>query len=189
MAKDTKVQICSKALMILGIEEDIENIDTGTSLWEKRCALIYDDAREYCLTQLIPTFAITPEPYQVTQDTDGLFQIPSDSLRVLLVNDKPNKFREIGGTIQCDFNPGTTIDIIYVKNISDTGSFTREFSQMLSNEVAIMLAPLTKEVAKINYASTVLMQKRREFAGINAQKAKIKKTETIPFIGKGFFYR
>ena len=36
MSKDTKVEICNKALMILGIEEDVENIDKPSTRWETR---------------------------------------------------------------------------------------------------------------------------------------------------------
>ena len=60
---------------------------------------------------------------------------------------------------------------------------------MLANELAILLAPLTKDNAKIAYANTTLQQNRKEYAGINAQKTKIKKIESRPFIGKGWFYR
>ena len=188
MSKDTKVEICNKALMILGIEEDVENIDKPSTRWEKRCAMYYDAAREQALTQLIPSFAITSKPVRITRTTDGEFLIPQDCLRVLRVNNKGNNFHEIGGTIQCDFITDTYIDILYVRNIEDTGLFPNEFSLILSNELAILLAPLTKDQLKINYANTTLVQKRREYAGVNAQKTKIKKIEKRPFIGMGWFY-
>lgn len=188
MANKTKVEICNQALMILGIEEDVENIDTPSTRWEKRCAMYYDSAREKALTQLIPSFAITSKPVRITRTTDGEFPIPQDCLRVLRVNNKGNHFHEIGNTIQCDFMTRDFIEIIYVKNVVDTGEFPVEFALQLSNELAILLAPLTKDQAKINYAQTALMQNRREYAGVNAQKTKIKKIEKIPFIGQGWFY-
>lgn len=189
MNKKTKVEICNDALMLLGIEEDVEDIDTPKSRWEKRCASLYDTARRKALTMLIPSFAITPDPVQITKNTKNQFVIPQDCLRVLRVNKKGNEFHEIGGTIQCDFYVGETIDITYIIDVEDTGRFSPEFAYVLANELAIMLAPLTKEQQKINYAATALVQNRREYAGINAMKTKIKKIERRPFIGDGWFYR
>lgn len=186
--KKTKVEICNLALMILGVEEDVENIDSPDTRWEKRCSMNYDDARQKALTQLIPAFSVTPDPVRILRNTDGAFVIPQDCLRVLRVNNKGNEFHEIGGTIKCDFTVGDFIDIMYVQDIEDTGRFPPEFAMQLANELAILLAPLTKDQAKINYAQTALTQNRREYAGINAQKTKIKKIESRPFIGKGWFY-
>ena len=188
MTRYTKIDICNQALMILGIEEDVANIDTPSTRWEKRCARYYDAARQKFLTLSIPSFAITPQPIQITKTTDGLFPIPTDSLRVLRVNGKGNEFHEIGGTIQCDFMTSDNISVQYVKDIEDLGIYTPEACLMFANELAILLAPLTKDKAKISYANTTLVQQRREYSGINAQKTKIKKTEKRPFIGKGWFY-
>lgn len=189
MANTTKIDICNQALMILGIEEDVANIDTPSTRWEKRCARYYDAARQKFLTLSIPSFSITPQPIQITSTTDGLFLIPKDSLRILRVDGRGNGFHEIGNTIQCDFATQKSISIQYVRDVRDLGEYTPEGCMMLANELAILLAPLTKDNAKISYANTTLVQQRREYSGINAQKTKIKKIEKRPFIGKGWFYR
>lgn len=189
MAKQTQIDICNQALMILGIEEDVANIEKPSTRWEKRCARYYEPARQKFLTLAMPSFAITPEAINITTKTDGLFYIPADCLRVLRVNGRGTGFHEIGGTIQCDFATSDTISVQYVKDTQDLGVYTAEGCLMLANELAILLAPLTKDNAKIAYANTTLQQNRKEYAGINAQKTKIKKIESRPFIGKGWFYR
>lgn len=190
MAKKTKVQICQDALTILGIEESISNIDTPNTVWEKRCAMFCDVARETMLTELMPSFAITPEPIRITQNTNKQFPVPSDSLRVLFVDGKSKEFHEIGGTIKCDFiTTKPYIEVIYIKNEKDTGLFSAFDCYMWAVELAIRLAPLTKNKDKMNYAQNVLMQQRSEYAGVNAQKIKINKKSKRPFIGMGWFYR
>lgn len=188
MAKYTQIDICNQALMILGIEENVANIERPATRWEKRCAMYYEPARQKFLTLALPSFSITPEPIQITQTTNKLFMIPADSLRVLTVDGHANDFHEIGGTIRCDFTTKETISVEYVRDIQDLGIYTPEACLMLANELAILLAPLTKDNAKINYANTTLVQNRREYAGINAQKIRIKKIKKRPFIGMGWFY-
>lgn len=186
----TKNDICNQALIILGIEEEIRNIDQPTTRWEKRCAMLYDKARRNSLNLMMPSFAITDTPEIINPDTQGKYPVPSDCLRVLKVNGVAgDKIHELNGFIKTDFPVSNYIEIEYLKDIKSTGLFSPEFELVCSHELAIMLAPLTKDNSKINYAQTTLVQKRNEYAGINASKIRIKKRSDMAFKGSGFFYR
>lgn len=189
MANITPIQLCNMALTLLGVEEEVENIDTPETRWEKRCAMFFEVSRINAITLLIPSFAITPKPVPITANSNGDFIIPSDCLRVLEVDGHTgNEIHEIGGMIITDFPIKDTIQVRYLKNISSTGLMPAEFFPEWANELAILLAPLTKDNSKITFANNVLIKNRQEFAGINAQKIKIKKKNSFPFRGHGFFY-
>lgn len=179
MFNETPVSLCNRALGILGVEEDVANIDdpSPNNVWEQRCKREYRTALALALVEYMPSFAITPRGVRINRNADGAFRTPADSLKVIEVNGLcGDDIHEIGGEIQCDYPlHGDCIEIKYVKLIEQTGLWSPEFQALFPFELAVKLAPYLSDSGKLSQAMTLRDRMRAETGGVNAQRVRIKR--------------
>ena len=105
MFNETPVSLCNKALSLIGVEDEVSNIEDPSpqSVWEQRCAKVYRPTLQVALALYMPSFAVTPRPVKIARSGDGTFKIPAESLKILSVDGYcGDDIHEIGGEIQCD---------------------------------------------------------------------------------------
>lgn len=179
MFNESKVSLCNIALGLIGVEEEVANIDNPSpeNIWEQRCAKIYRRTLLLCLGLYMPSFAITPNPVRITRSTDGSFKIPADSLKILSVNEFcGDDIHEIGGEIQCDYPlHGDTIEVEYVRAVEQTGLWSPEFQSLFPYDLAVALAPYLSDSGKLQQAISLRDRKRAEVGGLNAQRVRLKR--------------
>lgn len=177
MLNETKASLCTIALGLIGVEEDVADIDNPTTVWEQRCAKVYRRTLLLCLGIYMPSFAITPKPVKITRSADGSFKIPADSLKIISVNKMcGDDIHEIGGEIQCDYPlHGNTIEVEYVKAEERTGMWSPEFQSLFPYDLAVALAPYLSDSGKLQQAIQLRDRKRAEVGGLNAQRVRLKR--------------
>lgn len=134
MASD--VQICNRALIRLGA-------DTITALTEdtkegRLCNILYDQLRKALLRSHPWNFAIGRAALAASVDTPAFeftysYPLPADCLRVWTLYNSDAKYQIEGRNLLTDAD---TVQIIYIKNITDTESFDPLFSSILSLRIA-----------------------------------------------------
>lgn len=179
MFNESKVSLCNIALGLIGVEDEVSDIDnpSETNVWEQRCNKVYRRTLLLALGLYMPSFAITPNPVKIPRSADGSFKIPSDSLKIISVNDySGDDIHEIGGEIQCDYPlHGDSIEVKYVKAVEQTGMWSPEFQALFPYELAVALAPYLSDAGKLNQAIVLRDKKRAEFGGLNAQRVRLKR--------------
>jgi hypothetical protein len=139
----SQVQICNLALTILGADRITAISDNAENA--KRLTAIYFSCLEDVLRAHPWNFAIARQQLAQLATTpvfgyDYEFQLPTDCLRVVEVNDGTNvvtDFKIEGRKLLCNY---TGIYIKYVSNVTDPNQYTSQFITVFSSRLAAELA-------------------------------------------------
>lgn len=178
MSNETPATMCNIALGILGVEDQVFNIDEPDqeNVWEKRANLIYNQILRKTLASFMPAFAITPEPVKIAKSGDGEHRTPADCLKLLEVDGMSgDDIHDYGGVIHCDFPVGDTIEIKYVRLIQETGLWSPEFQFYFPYELAVGFAGFLNDKSKRADAVALKNAALADMGGVNAQRVRMKR--------------
>ena len=136
----SEVQICNNALIKLGA-------DTITSLSDdtkpaRLCNQMYSILRDDLLRAHPWNFAITRLGLAQLSTTPAFeyafeYQLPSDCLRVLRIKARRAEYRIEGRKLLTD---ETTVELVYIKKVTDVSQFDSTFSDTLALKLASEIA-------------------------------------------------
>lgn len=178
MNNETPASLCCIALGILGVEDQVFNIDEPDpeNVWEQRAKLIYKQILRKTLASFMPSFAITPNPVKIARNTNGEHRTPADCLKLLSVDGMSgDDIHDFGGVIHCDFPVGDTIEIEYVRLIEETGLWSPEFQFYFPYELAVGFAGFLNDKGKRADAVALKNQALADMGGVNAQRVRMKR--------------
>lgn len=178
MYNETPASMCNIALGILGVEDQVFNIDDPDpeNVWEKRANLIYNQILRKTLASFMPTFAITPNPVKIAKSGDGEHRTPADCLKLLEVDGMSgDDIHDYGGVIHCDFPVGDTIEIKYVRMVDETGLWSPEFQFYFPYELAVGFAGFLNDKSKRADAVALKNAALADMGGVNAQRVRLKR--------------
>jgi ribosomal protein L24 len=167
----SKAQIFSYVTTLLG-QPSISNPD-GTDEAETACRQVYDISRQSLLEEHSWNFSLrraSLAPNSTAPAFDYLYSFnkPSDCLRILKMYNHRGRHKEEGGKILSDQN---TMNLIYVKDITDVVEFPPLFSQLLAVDIAIAVEyRITNQNVMQNKLFTLRTQLLIKAKMIDAQK-------------------
>lgn len=147
---NTEVSICSLALSYLG-EGPLIALDNTTA--EGQIALLHYPRQRNALLAAHPwNFAITRITLSESATTpnhhyDNAFQLPSDCLRVLEMDDEDYYEWEVENIdgVRYIVTDATTCKIKYISAVTNTALFSESFAQLLALRLAVSMAiPITR---------------------------------------------
>ena len=176
----TQSEICNMALSNLGLANNVTSIDDPETQTEKIFAQYYQLVLNKTLKRERPQFAIYDETISPVEFEDGTwhFLVPSYVLEVLRIGGFTEGWTiEHGEIIFIDgmysFNSDSTLDIKYVRALTDTGLFTDEFVELFAWELAAYCCGrLTQDSGMLQLAITGVQGARLEYQTINLRSAK-----------------
>lgn len=147
---NTQIDICNKALDLLGQAADIGNIEHPTTENEQICARWYWDTLDYVLRRYVWNFAIArkilPRDEQATPpfDYSDAYKLPSDNLRILAINGREDlgelDYDLAGGYLLLNNNGADSLKLKYIKRVKDVTLFDSGFCQLVSLFMALNMA-------------------------------------------------
>ncbi len=138
------VSICNKALYLLG--EDEIALLTDTTKQSRTCNVFFEPVRDALLRQFPWNFAVKRIALSrlTTAPSFGFanqYQLPSDCLRVLEVQDSSITWKVEGRVLLTDYD---SISIRYIQRITDPTQYDSQFVDLFSARLASEIAiPLT----------------------------------------------
>jgi hypothetical protein len=171
----SKVQIVNMALTQLGSNR-ITNITEDTEQARKANA-VYDLVRDEVMAAHPWNFAITRDSLAQLSDTpeygyDYQYQIPSDCLRVIDEEDYDTDFTIEGDKLLCN---ESSVNIRYIKRITDTTKYSPGFIIALSARLAAELAyPIAQSRTLAEQLFQVYLDKLKIAKSQDAQEDGIK---------------
>lgn len=180
MATYTKSQICNLALSLLGLDNNVVDIDEPTNHTEEVFAQYYDLVLDKILKRERPQFAIYDYTLIPTLYSDNTWHylVPSFAVEILRVNGATEGWTiEHGEILFVAGMPlsqsGDNLEIKYVGQVSDTGLFTEEWVELFAAELAYACAGrLTQDVNMIQLSMQFVQKARKEYQTINLRSAK-----------------
>lgn len=184
----SEVQICNSALIKLGL--DTLSSLTETNKRAKYCSKMYPILRDEVLYSHPWNFAVVRSQIARTTETpefgwDYEFALPSDCLRVLDVKDNEDgtlKY-EIGhnqGTLnRVLWSDESTMEIKYIKKVTDVTQFTPAFGEALAMRMAADLAnPLVQNRATAELWMSAYMEFVAKARSYDAQEGNFQRVIT-----------
>ena len=144
----TPVDICNKALDLLGQAADIGNIETPTTDNEKVCARWYNDTLGFLLRRYMWNFAVwsTELPKDLKARYYGYsdaFKLPSDFVRLVSINGEKAlniiDYKLAGGYLFLN-GYGDSISFEYIRCIKDVTKYDDGFKQLFTLYLATNMA-------------------------------------------------
>lgn len=144
----TPVDICNKALDLLGQVADIGNIETPTTDNEKICARWYGDTLGFLLRRYMWNFAVwcTELPKDLVvkyYEYSDAYKLPSDFVRLVSINGNRAlniiDYKLAGGYIFLN-GYGDSISFEYIRLIRDVTAYDDGFKQLLTLYLAANMA-------------------------------------------------
>lgn len=147
----SETDIANMAVMSIGIEKPIDNLQTDDSNEARYCRRFYPSTRDAMLRShpwncAIHRKAITPLASTPISDWDYQYQLPSNPycLRVLQVGEMGDDIDWVVEGRRLLTNEGTSIKLKYIKRITDTNEFDPLLVDAISIKLAIKIVmPLT----------------------------------------------
>ena len=149
MAK-SPIDICNKALDLLGQTADVGNIDKPTTENEQICARWYYDTLDFLLRRYVWNFAIAR--VEIARDvkntpafdyTDA-YELPSDFVRLLAINGRGDlahiDFDNANGFIMLNNHNAPSIELKYIERVTDVKKFDSGFVQLFALYLAMNMA-------------------------------------------------
>lgn len=175
----TKVQICNMALSNVGLHNIVVDIDNPTNSAEKCFNQYYDLVLHKVLKRERPQFALYDETLAPVAFADGTlhYVIPSYALEIVKINGQTEGWTiEHGEIMMLTSLPpmaNATLNIKYLRDITDTGLFTDEFIELLAWElIGYCCGRLTQDSAMLQLAAAGAQGARKEYQTINLRSVK-----------------
>ena len=136
----SEVEICNSALTRLGANTIVSFTDNTTEA--KACSQIYERVRDAVLVSHPWNFAITRASLAKLTSVPSWgfaneFQLPTDCLRVLDVQDQSIKYEIEGRKVLANIDP---FNIKYITTVTATGYFSAQFREALEKKLALELS-------------------------------------------------
>lgn len=176
---NVKANICNLALGRLGSYGSVENIDSPNKAIERTFAKWWDLSRQSALKIIKPNFAIAREILAVSAETPKFgntyqYVYPTYCLSLLGVGniqDKTNNYTVEDGYIRTEEGSTSGLEIRYIKDATDVGTFSSEFVEALSWVLAANVCmEVTGDTNKQAFMSSMVDKFRIEAASLNAQE-------------------
>jgi len=192
----SKVEICNFALQNLG-QELITSLDEKTKN-ARECNLRFDSARRSLLRMHLWNFAIKRASLNRETSTPAFnysyqFSLPSDCLKVIMTEteetfqaltpiaiDPINTISEIPNRVTVDkyriegkklISDEQVVGIKYIADITDTGQFDSNFTELLARLLAANIArSITDSRTEAEYHLKVFQQEFEEYISIDSQE-------------------
>lgn len=134
------VAICNSALALLGSDRITSLSDENARA--KACNENYNKVRKWLLNAHPWGFAKEMVELALLSETpafkwDSFFQLPSDVIRVLELEDTDACWERMGSKIACNLSE---CSIVYIKDVTDTTLFTPVFDEALAAELAYQIS-------------------------------------------------
>jgi hypothetical protein len=157
----TAVDICNSALQRVGATTISSLSDTSPEA--KACNVVYDSNRRDELRKYKWNFAITRAVLNVAATAPAFgyayrYALPADCLRVLRSNDYDLDWQIEAGYILTN-NDATTINLRYIKDITDPALFDSSFYNVIAVALAI---DINERLTQSNTKRDLLMREYRE---------------------------
>ena len=149
MAKSS-IDICNRALDLLGQTADIGNIDSPTTENEIICARWYYDTLDFLLRRYVWNFAVAR--VEVARDIKNTppfdfsdaYELPSDFVRLLAINGRED-FANMQYDISDKFillnnDNASSIELKYIKRVTDVKKYDSGFVQLFALYLALNMA-------------------------------------------------
>ena len=169
MADETS--ICNSAAILLG-SKPIVSIDDENNAFAKLCKISYSSVRDFvldlhtwnCATKRVILAPLVSTPaFNYTYK----FQLPSDVIRVVSVNDDDDYKLEDSRTLLCDSD---TVNLIYIYRIEDPNEMPPSLREVISIRLAWLLSfTLTQENTDRQELERVFADTLRKARTIDAQ--------------------
>lgn len=186
----SSVQICNDALIILGAAT-ITSLSDDTK--EARlCNEQYDKCRQQLLVAHPWNFAISrseissdaslPTGYDNNPEWDYSFTLASNCLRVLELDDTDAPWAVEGGKLFSTYDP---VNIKYIKNVTDTTIFSKNFEKALAYMIAYRIGyALTQSATLISVLKEEFEASVREARSFDAQEGSVKVVEATDWLNR-----
>ncbi len=170
----SEVSICNVALSLLAVDL-ITSLDDD-SQQAQLCKNLYPELRDAVLEDADWSFAIkrrtlVPTTTEPEWGYTYKYQIPSDSMRLVVVTDQPDFSENATYRLEwkkeanCIFTDAGELYIKYVRSVEDVSLFTAMFRQALSQRLAAELAiPLTESKQLYEMYMSMYERKRDDAA-------------------------
>ena len=137
----SEVEICNAALIKMGDENTISAIGEDGREGET-CELMYPQVRDLLLAGHPWNFAIGRSTLSKNAtapdfEFDNQFLLPGDYLRALYMYDSDEPWKVEGDQLLTD---AATVQLVYIKKVTDTGLFPPLFVEALSTRLAAEMA-------------------------------------------------
>ncbi len=150
MLSNSEVQICNKALDLLGQTASIGNILTPTTDDEKICARHYHDTLDFTLRKYVWNFAthramISRDARNTPEfDYTDAYKLPSEFVRLLSFGEHETlvdvDFDLSGGFLLLNNGGASALKLRYIRRITDVAKFDAGFKKLLTLYLAADLA-------------------------------------------------
>ncbi len=147
---NSSIDICNKALDLLGHVADIGNIDNPTTENEQICARWYFDTLEFLLRRYVWNFAIKRAKLVLDKtnaplfDFSSAYRLPEDFIRLLSINGRSDfavlHYEISNGFILLNSEDAPSVDLKYIHRITDVKKFDTGFTQLFTLYLAANLA-------------------------------------------------
>lgn len=184
----SEVQICNNALIKLG-GNTIISLSDDTKVG-RLCNKMYTIVRDDLLRAHIWNFAlvrVTLARLATTPafDYDFEYQLPSDCLRVIRIDDSRGEYRIEGRKLLTDEN---TIKLLYIKRVTDTSQFDSSFDNVLALKLASELAySITNSVSLTKAIKEEFDREFRRAKMTDAQEDSLYVLQTTEFLDAHLF--
>lgn len=175
----TKIQICNQALRLLGVARITALTDSNEQA--RVLTDVYDAIRDEVLSAHPWNFAIKRDALVELADApefdwEHAFQLPTDCLRVIKMEDDTKFVREADQLLTDE----ATAKIQYIARITDTSLYTPAFVTTLAARLATEIAyPLTNSATASTEMYKLYLEKLRTAKGIDAQEGTPQKEESL----------
>lgn len=180
MTITSKVELCNLSLSILGNSGEVIDIDSPTTSTERTFAIWYDSTRQSLIKSLMPNFALERRivASSVTSPAFGyanVFEYPVDCLKVLGLGNVDEKQDYVyyveGNRIYTEDAWSDGLELRFVKDVTDVGSFSPEFVITFARTLAANVCMgVTQDLNKHRIVSSDASNSALVASGLNAQE-------------------
>lgn len=189
----TPIDICNKALDLLGQKADVGNIETPSTENEQICARWYYDTLDYLLRQYVWNFAVIrkeiPRDVQGTPafDFTDAYKIPNDFIRLLAINGREDfnrlNFDDANGYILLNNDGASSIELKYIARITDVTKYDSGFVKLLTLHLAVNMAyRFTQKQTTIERLLGWIEREEAKVVSIDGQERPPKRIQTSKYI-------
>lgn len=185
MSLNSSAEICNLALVYLGNQSTVNDIESGNSKLERLMSLLYDNTRQALIRKYQPNFAKVRRISAKLVDTPVYgytyaYEYPSNCLKLLGVGEKDEKLNydynieaNSNGDLQIHIDENFTsgIKIRYIADINNVSLWDANFKDLFAAELAVRASmPVTQDTSKFKLAQTLAQELRAEYNSLVNQE-------------------